>query len=139
MARETGYIQESQELPEPPVSQELPEPSVSQELPEPFVSQELPEPSVSQELPESPFTPELPESPACRCCRNLPFVRCSRNLTSIRDPEAEKDYGGVGSTSRARAATADRHPPRPSPIGSGFAAGVRTFGSQSEAAVNRCP
>ena len=41
--------------------------------------------------------------------------------------EADKNCGEVGSTSRARAATADRRPPRPSPIGSGFAVGVRTF------------
>ena len=38
--------------------------------------------------------------------------------------------GGAGSASRTGAATKYRLPPGPSPIGSGFAAGVRIFGGE---------
>ena len=41
--------------------------------------------------------------------------------------KAGSDYGGVGTTTSARAATVDRRPPRPSPRLYAGAPGVRTF------------
>uniref|UniRef100_A0A8C7HKJ1 Uncharacterized protein n=1 Tax=Oncorhynchus kisutch TaxID=8019 RepID=A0A8C7HKJ1_ONCKI len=140
------------ELPESPVCPELPESPACPSLPESPACPSLPESPACPSLPESPACPSLPESPACPslpespACPSLPespvhlgpvarvlSPRSAAWVAALKRPRRRierrrKTMVELGQRPVHRAATADRHPPRPSPIGLGFAAGVRTFG-----------